>query len=108
MLCNVMLRYVMLCQVMSCNDMSCHAMSCHAMSCHAMLRHGISCHVVPCHIISCRVVSCGELRHVIQGQAENMIPGHALHANGLQRQIGDGTLVSNQERRAAVVPRINR
>ena len=35
-------------------------------------------------------------------------PGHALHEKGLQRQIGDGTLVSSQERRAAVVPRINR
>ena len=28
------------------------------------------------------------------------IPGHALHEKGLQRQIGDGTLVTNQERRA--------
>ena len=36
------------------------------------------------------------------------IPGHALHEKGLQRQIGDGTLVSSQKRRAAVVPRINR
>ena len=35
-------------------------------------------------------------------------PGHALHEKGLQRQLGVGTLVRNQERRAAVVPRINR
>ena len=35
------------------------------------------------------------------------IPGHALHENNLQRQLSDGTLVSNQERRAAVVPRVN-
>ena len=36
------------------------------------------------------------------------ITGHALHENGLQRQFGDGTLVSSLERRAAVVPQINR
>ena len=38
----------------------------------------------------------------------NCIPGHALHEKGLQRQIGVGTLVSSQERRALVAPRINR
>ena len=37
-----------------------------------------------------------------------VIPGHALHEKGLQRQIGDGTLVSSQERRALAVPLINR
>ena len=37
-----------------------------------------------------------------------IIPGHALHEKGLQRQIGDGTLVSSQERRALAVPLINR
>ena len=31
-----------------------------------------------------------------------------MHEKGLQRQIGVGPLVSSQERRAAVVPRINR
>ena len=36
------------------------------------------------------------------------IPGHALHDKGVQRQIGVGTLVSSKERRAAVVPVINR
>ena len=36
------------------------------------------------------------------------IPGHALHENGLQRQIGVGTLFSSQERRALAVPLINR
>ena len=36
------------------------------------------------------------------------IPGHALHEKGLQRQIGVGTLVSSQERRALAVPLINR
>ena len=36
------------------------------------------------------------------------IPGHALHEKGLQRQISAGPLVSSQERRAAVVPRVNR
>ena len=35
-------------------------------------------------------------------------PGHALHEKGLQRQTGVGSLVRSQERRAAVVPRINR
>ena len=37
-----------------------------------------------------------------------IIPRHALHEKGLQRQIGVGTLVCSQEWRAAVVPRINR
>ena len=36
------------------------------------------------------------------------IPGHALHEKGLQKQKGVGPLVSNQERRAHRVPRINR
>ena len=36
------------------------------------------------------------------------IPGHALHDNGLQRQIGIGTLVSSQKRRALAVPVMNR
>ena len=36
-----------------------------------------------------------------------VIPGHALHANSLQRQIGVGTLVSSQKRRAVVVRQIN-
>ena len=35
-------------------------------------------------------------------------PGRALHEKGLQRQIGVGTLVSSQERRAPAVPLINR
>ena len=34
--------------------------------------------------------------------------GHDLHEMGLQRQIGVGTLVSSQERRALAVPLINR
>ena len=37
-----------------------------------------------------------------------LIPGHALHEKGLQRQKSVGTLVSNQERRALAVPLINR
>ena len=37
-----------------------------------------------------------------------IIPGHALHEKGLQRQISVGTLVSSQERRALAVPLINR
>ena len=36
------------------------------------------------------------------------IPGHALHEKGLQRQIGVGTLVSTQERKALFVPLVNR
>ena len=32
------------------------------------------------------------------------IPKHALHEKGLQRQIGIGTMVSSQERRAHFVP----
>ena len=35
--------------------------------------------------------------------ASAIIPGHALHEKRLQRQIGVGTLISSQERRAAVV-----
>ena len=35
-------------------------------------------------------------------------PGHALHEKGLQRQIGVGTLVGSQERRALAVPLTNR
>ena len=34
----------------------------------------------------------------------NPFPGHALHEKGLQKQKGVGTLVSSQERKAAVVP----
>ena len=33
-----------------------------------------------------------------------MVPEHALHEKGLQRQIGVGTLVSSQEQRALLVP----
>ena len=36
------------------------------------------------------------------------VPGHVLHEKCLRGQIGDGTLVSSKERRAAVVPRIKR
>ena len=32
---------------------------------------------------------------------------YALHENNLQRETGDGTLVSSQERRAVIVSRIN-
>ena len=37
-----------------------------------------------------------------------IVPGHALHEKGLQRQIGVDTLVSRQQRRALAVPRLNR
>ena len=37
-----------------------------------------------------------------------LLPEHAWLENELQRQIGVGTLVSSQERRAGFVPRINR
>ena len=36
------------------------------------------------------------------------VPRHALHEQGLQGQWGVGTLVRSQERRAAVVPVVNR
>ena len=36
------------------------------------------------------------------------IPGHALHEKGLQGQVGDGTVVHSQERRAAIAPWISR
>ena len=36
-----------------------------------------------------------------------VIPGHALHEKGLQRQIGVGSLVSSQERMALFVALIN-
>ena len=36
------------------------------------------------------------------------IPGHALHERGLQRHIGDDTLVSSQQRRALAISLINR
>ena len=38
----------------------------------------------------------------------SLIPGHALHEKGLQRQITFGTLVNSQQRRALLVPLINR
>ena len=37
----------------------------------------------------------------------NTFPGRALHEKALQRRIGDGPMVSSQERRALAVPRIN-
>ena len=37
-----------------------------------------------------------------------VFPGHALHEKGLQKQKGVGPLVSSQEQRALLVPRINR
>ena len=37
-----------------------------------------------------------------------LIPGHALHEKGLQRQKGAGPLVSSQEERALLVLLINR
>ena len=36
-----------------------------------------------------------------------VIPGHALHEKGVQRQIGVGTLVNSQQRRALAVTVIN-
>ena len=38
----------------------------------------------------------------------SVFPGHALHEKSLQRQIGVGTLVNSQQRRALAVPVINR
>ena len=52
---------------------------------------------VPSPICLCKPFSC-----------KPEIPGHALHDRGLQKQIGVGTLVSSQERRALFVPVINR
>ena len=37
-----------------------------------------------------------------------VFPGHTLHEKGLQRQEGVGPLVSSQEQRALLVPRLNR
>ena len=37
-----------------------------------------------------------------------LIPGHALHEKGLQRQKSFGPLVSSQHERALLVPLINR
>ena len=37
-----------------------------------------------------------------------MVPGHALHEKGLQRQLAVGTLVNRQQRRALAVPLLNR
>ena len=39
---------------------------------------------------------------------EVVIPGHALHEKGLQRQKGVVPLVGSQEQRALLVPVINR
>ena len=45
---------------------------------------------------------------IINSDTNRVIPGHALHEKGLQRQKVDGTLVSSQERRALFVTVINR
>ena len=37
-----------------------------------------------------------------------LVPGHALHEKGLQRQKGVVPLVGSQEERALLVPLINR
>ena len=46
-------------------------------------------------------------RRPILRARKSKIPGHALHEKGLQRQIGVGTLVNSQQRRALAVPVIN-
>ena len=38
---------------------------------------------------------------------KTIVPGHVLHETGLQKQIGDGTLVRKQERRPALVSVMN-
>ena len=48
------------------------------------------------------------LDFLVVGNAGAVVPGHACHEKGLQRQKGVDPLVSNQERRAAVDPVINR
>ena len=52
--------------------------------------------------------SCHHSEYPEQVYPNQIIPGHALHEKGLQGQIGDGTLVSSQERRALAVLVINR
>ena len=44
----------------------------------------------------------------VSGFWTRQVPGHALHEEGLQRQIGVGTLVNSQQRRALAVPVLNR
>ena len=83
---------------------------------------------VPSPICLCKPFSCkacpGKMTTPAQRQAaegldmsqskksrfpsRSLIPGHALHEKGLQRQIGVGTLLSSQKRRALFVPRFNR
>ena len=46
------------------------------------------------------------LPHFVQLRKYN--PGNALHEKGLHRHNGNGPLVCSQERRAAMVRRINR
>ena len=46
-----------------------------------------------------------ELVELVNGDLE--VPGHALHEKRLQRQIGVGTLVNSQQRRALAIPVIN-
>ena len=46
--------------------------------------------------------------HNLISRSYAFIPGHALHEKGLQRQKGVGPLVGSQERRALLVPVINR
>ena len=43
----------------------------------------------------------------VAGGTPKDVRGHALHEKGLQRQLGVGTLVSSQERRALLVPLMN-
>ena len=48
-----------------------------------------------------------ELVELVNGDLV-VVPGHALHEKGLQRQIAVGTLVNSQQRRALAVLVINR
>ena len=84
----------MLCCAMLCYAMLCYAMLCYAVLCCAVLCCALLCLVLIGVLLCCVTLCC--------------IPGHALHEESLQRQLGDGTLFSNQKRRAAFVLRIKR
>ena len=108
-------------QAKSCQVVSCEAKSRQVKSRQSKPNQSKSCHFMPSNIMSCLVrfkqVKSDRVTSSHVGSCHAMLclllpfrlrfPGHALHEKGFKRQIGVGTLVSSQERRALAVPLVN-